>query len=103
MPDDLTRERVRDMLEMTVAVHDADCQLPCQCGARERIATRNALHTALLDDPARWCGVVGVVEPQKFPVYDALVTDAIVAWRETGRLIVTPHATVTAGPDIATT
>lgn len=82
MPDDaLTRERVRSLL-----AHSNRAFL-----TREDRETLEALEAAFKNAPARWCGVVGDVEAQKFPVYDALITDAIVAWRDTGRLVVTPH------------
>lgn len=92
MPDDaLTRERVRAMIESKLG---GAMNPSCRC---DDCVILSELYAAL-DDPARWCGVVGVVkgETRKAGLATYRFTDEQGVRHfdyddvHTGRLIVTP-------------
>lgn len=81
MPDALTRERVREALAMLPRNHDTLCAShdldDCDC----TVPVYGQL-LAALDDPARWCAIVGDVDTA---AHDTL------RLVHTGDVIVTPH------------
>lgn len=117
--DALTRERVREVLrlveEWRVVSSAGECPrcggggwkacsppICIACGYQpsltfEEVAWECAGLASMIDDPARWCGVVGVVKKETISKtspwargYQAAVAERL-AKLPTGRLIVTPH------------
>lgn len=88
MPDDaLTRERVREAL-----TEGADwCDLLSTEAVDLGAVLRDLL--AALDDPARWCGVVGdvMIADESAPVGEDGILWLAPTPQSTRRLIVTPH------------
>lgn len=85
MRDALTRERVRAMIEKRLGG-----ALNPNCGCDDCVVLSN-LHAAL-DDPARWCGIVGVAQEEYTLTYQpSPIGGNVIGFAPTGRLIVTPH------------
>jgi hypothetical protein len=85
--DDLTRERVREALTGGAW----ELELMSDTRSRDLGAVMRDL-LAAIDDPARWCGVVGGVEAEIGLFAPAHVDLPYRLDRKpTGRLVVTPH------------